>query len=179
MDKERNRGGSKTVGVATVIAEDAFSRPANTTAYADGDGMSDNATAGSATVLEFDNVAVAEYGSGTVVSAMLFSSANKSTKLEADLHLFDTEPGALGDNAAADLTDAEALTCIGTIPFDTWHETNATADAGGNCHSLGNKGVFPFVCTGTTQLWGVLIARNAYTPVSGETFTVRLQVNPN
>ena len=176
MTREKNRMGSKTVGVATEVVEDSFTRPADTTAYADGDGMSDNTVVGSATVLEFDGCATSLNGSGTVVSAMLFSSANKATKLEADLHLFDTEPGPLADNADADLTDAEALNIIGTIPFDTWYETNATADAGGNAHSLGNKGIFGYRCTGAAKLWGVLIARNAYTPVSGEQFTVRLQL---
>ena len=69
------------------------------------------------------------------------------------------------------------LTRIGVIDFDQadWKIGNAGAGATGNAgcevHNLG----IVFVAADTT-IYGQLVARNAYTPVSGEIFTVDLLI---
>lgn len=173
--RQANRAGAQTVGAATEVIEASFTRPADTTAYAAGDAMS-NATATTHVVITFEDCALSDGSSGTVVAALLNSSANVATKLDAELWLFDTEPTAMEDNAAFDPSDPEMLNVIAVIPFTTWYVGTATAGAGGNCISMGDKGIFPFVCQAGKDLYGILVARNAYVPVSGEQFNVRLQI---
>lgn len=178
MARQANRAGSRSISSQQVEVSDSFTRPADTTAYTAGDAIS-NATGTTHTYLTFSDCAAAVGGGGTVISGVLASSANQGTKLDAELWLFHTAPTAMEDNAAFDPTDAEMLTVVGIIEFGTsdWYVGNAGAGATGNAVALGSTGVFPFVCQSTSKdLYGLLVARNAYTPVSGEVLTVTLQV---
>ena len=54
---------------------------------------------------------------------------------------------------------------------------DATSGANGNCICIADNLSIPIkTLSGANTLYGVLVARNAYTPVSGESFTVRLCV---
>jgi hypothetical protein len=37
-------------------------------------------------------------------------------------------------------------------------------------------GPWPFVCVGSANLFGIIVVRNAYTPISAEAFQIRLFV---
>lgn len=170
-----NRGGVSAVGGRTTIVDASFSRPANTTAYAAGDAVSDDAS--SPTTLEFANVGRINGGTGLIVGAKLIDSANQSTLPNFELWVFDTEPTAMEDNAAFDPTDAEAADVVGIVQFSTNFIGDETSGAGGNVVFQSDQLNFPFECgAASTSLWGQLVARNAYTPVSAETFTIRLDV---
>lgn len=164
------------VGGRSTTIVGAVTRPADTEQYAAGDVIA-NSTSTPA-VITFSGCARINGGTGIIVGAQLIDSANQTVKPALELWLFDTTVTPDNDNAVFTPTDAELLTLVGIIQFSTWFVGDATAGAGGNVASLAvlsNHLVFD--CgTATTALYGVLVARNAYTPVSGEIFSVRLRV---
>lgn len=160
-------------------ANEELTRSANTTAYAAGEVIS---AVTSNNHFTFDNAtrpgtSTKQLG-GAVATAILHSSANVATKLDAELWLFHTDISEAADNSAFVPTDAEMLTVIGVIDFATadWKEGLATAGAAGNslCQ-VSNIGLA--FKSATTTIYGQLVARNAYVPVSGEVFTIELIIS--
>ena len=155
----------------------SFTRPSDTTAYAAGDVVCNSTSA--PVIMTFAGAVNTDFQMGVIAQATLIDSANQSTKLDAELWLFDTTVTMDNDNAAFTPTDAECATLVGIVPFSTayWKSGDATAGAGGNavCHVQGLS--IPFnVVHASNALYGILVARNAYTPVSAESFTVRLHI---
>mgnify|MGYP001616828792 CR=1 FL=1 len=166
--------GDKAYGV-NITKDAAFTRPADTTTYAAGDVVCNSTSA--PVSLKFK---IAGANNCCVINqALLIDSANVATKPDLELWLFDTDVTVPNDNAAFAPTDAELLTLVGIIEFQTadFYAGIATAGAAGNSvcdvHNLG----IPFNLTSSTtnELFGVLVVRNAYVPVSGEVFTIRLK----
>lgn len=149
-----------------------ITRPANTTAYADGDVIADSTSAAAA--LKFPGVC--GDGEGAVLRAAMFSSSVlPGTKLNADLWLFHTAPTAYGnDNEAFALSDADLLNCVAVIALDGTAAANLKA--GALNYAVFNQNLAMPVKSLTTDraLYGVLVARNAYTPASGEVITIKL-----
>lgn len=156
----------------------SFTRPSDTTAYAAGDVVSDSTSA--PTVITFSNATKESGGFGTLVHAICIDSANVATKPDLELWLFDTTVTPDNDNAAFTPTDAELLTLVGVIPFPTasFKVGDATVGAGGNSVCSVADINIPFKTVGATNssLYGVLVVRNAYVPVSAESFSFRLKV---
>lgn len=154
----------------------SFTRPANVTAYTAGDVVADSATA--AAVLTFEAVTPGD-GLGTTLDEIVFtSSANVATKPDLELWLFKTAPATYGnDNEAFAPTDAETQDCIGVaaIPVASFKVGLSGADAAGNV--VCNPRALGIRIAGLTdnKMYGVLVARNAYVPVSGEVFTILLK----
>jgi len=166
------------VGGRTRTITASVTRPSNTTQYTAGDAVTSSTSAPA--VMTFSSAARVVAGSGTILGAMLIDSANQTTKLDAELWLFDTTYTADNDNAVFTPTDGETETLVGVIPFfgaDSFIG-DATSGAGGNCvYNSRMINPIPFACPTTSSLYGALVARNAYTPVSGEKFSVRLLIN--
>ncbi len=164
----RVRGKGHTTGTS-------ITRPANTTTYTAGDVVGSDPGA----VMTFSNASFGEFDSGIIQQAIVTSSAYVATGPALELWLFDTTVTADTDNAVFTPTDAEMATLVGIISFASadWKSGTATAGAGGNMACVADNVSIPFnTKKGTSDLFGVLVARNAYVPVSGEIFTVRLQV---
>lgn len=146
-------------------------RPSNTTPYTIGD------VVGSGVIWQFDG-AVREIGRrGAVLDAVLVDSANVATLGSFDLMLFDTTIEVEPDNSPFTPADAEMLKFVGGIGFGSPFIGDVTAGTGGNVAFHARNLYFEFECGPATRtLFGVLIARNAYVPISGEVFTIRLKV---
>lgn len=144
-------------------------RPADTTTYAAGDVIAESVSG--ATVWTFPGFARASGLGGILQSAELIGSVAQTLKLDAELWLFDTAPATQNDNAVWNPSDAELEACVGFIPFPTanWK----TAGANGLIQADGIAKALQ-CAAGTTSLFGILVARNAYVPTSGEKWTVRL-----
>lgn len=151
-----------------------FSRPADATAYASGDLVANSTTAGSVTPLSWSTAARYAGGSGQVRRVRLRKSNTTTTNATFRLHLYTASPTcANGDNAAWSTNRSGYL---GSIDLDM---------AGGNgrvftdaAEVIGVPAVgseINFVATATT-VYGLLEARAAYTPASGETFTCELEI---
>lgn len=163
------------IGVSNVI-ESSITRPANATQYAAGDAVSNSTSA--PVPLIFSDAVREEGGAGLVVSATIATNSNESTKPSLELWLFDTLPTAVNDNAAFVVSDADVINVVGVLIFDSW--VQGTAGTGGTMVGHGDwKDSAPapfFRCAGGKDLYGLLVARNAYTPISGEIFHVKLGV---
>lgn len=158
-------------GIAATVAAN-FTRPANTTPYTAGDVVNDSDTAGA--VLVFPLPKVGKLGSAIIQSATIVSSVSASIKLDARLWLFDTTLTADNDNAEFTPTDAEMRTLLHVIAFPagSWVAPGATPpNAACNAQGL----LLPInTKVDDNAIYGVLEARNGYTPASGERFDIRL-----
>jgi hypothetical protein len=150
-----------------------FTRPSDTTAYASGDVVCNSTSV--PTIMTFADAL--KYNNAVLQHAMIVTSANVATKPDLELWLFDTTVAMDNDNAAFTPTDAELLNLVGVVSFATgdFKAGDATGGAGGNaiCEAT-NLGI-PINPAAADDLYGILVARNAYVPVSGEVFTVRLK----
>jgi hypothetical protein len=162
------------VGGKVALISASITRPSDTTAYAAGDAATNSTTA--PVVSTFTGAARVAAGSGTIVAATLIDSANQATKGNFELWLFDTTATPDNDNAVFTPTDAECLTLVGVIPFGAAIVGDATSGAGGNAvYPVQGLGM-PFKLPSGSDLFGLLVVRNAYTPVSAEVFTMRLHI---
>lgn len=144
-----------------------ITRPANTTQYAVNDALADGTpTAGGFT---FTSAARVSGGSGIITDAIIVTDADAATLLQGEIMLFNQSVTAIADNAAFAITDAEAKTLIGKIPF--------------TLEDIGNSGWYHaqnlnigFTCVGTANLRFLVRVKNTYTPVSGEVLTFILKI---
>lgn len=163
------------VGAKQKVIDVTFARPANTTAYAIGDAVSDSTSA--PTILTFSGAARANGGSGIIIGAMMIDSFNQTTKGIFELALFDQSVSAINDNSAVAFADADAAKCIGVINFGSPYILNTGAGTSGNVNYPAQNLGIPFTCGGSSDdIFGQVIVRNAYTPGSAEEFTLRLWV---
>ena len=137
-----------------------FTRPANTTPYTAGDVIGELLTFG------------ADFSTGRIESAVLVDSASESVKPDADLFLFDEIPDVAADNSTFAPTDVQLAHCVAVLSFLSQNfKTGAT---NGVIHVTPTSGLGTAFVTQGGKLYGVLVARNAYTPISQEIFVVRL-----
>lgn len=165
---------TKCIGVIG-YSRASFTRPADTTTYTAGDVISNSTSAPA--VLIFNN-ALRE-GLGAIQNAYLLDSANQTTLLDSELWLFTTPPAATNDNAAITFTDAELANLVGIISFAVAAGKVGLPSSGaaGNAVNFQNGLGIPVRGAGLTDvIYGVLVARNAYVPVSAEIFTITLGV---
>ena len=178
---------AKKIARDIVLVTDSLTRPADTDAYTAGDVIDAAAGAG----LIFANCARGEGMGGTIQTALFFDSANVAAPPDVELWLFSaTLAGFDNDNDVFTPTDADYYTLnsgvtdslIGVIPFATANAFvgDATSGTGGNLFIPASRTFLPleFVCaTNGTSLFGVLVVRNAYAPISAETFRVLLTID--
>jgi hypothetical protein len=120
--------------------------------YATGDFVGTNNTA-----IEFPGAARVVANSGSIVGATLIDYALAS--VVAELWLFSAAPAGLGlDSAAFTISDADALLCIGVIPFATYYASALNSISNGTIPN----GNLPFRCpAGATSIFGALVTRGA------------------
>lgn len=146
-------------------------RPADTAVYAANDAISESTTVG--TVWTFAGAARSN-GLGSVLQdAVLTHSAVTALNLDAELWLFDTAPtSGINDNGAWTPTDAEMKTLLAVLVFSG----SAVRTGNGNtaCELSGLSRAIK-CAAGTSSIFGVLRAKNAYVPTSAEEITLRLK----
>ena len=159
-----------------VVVSVTKTRPADTTAYAAGDVISESTSAGS--VWTFADVVHTDGGGGRIVRAAFLDDDTGHTNQVALLLFSVTVTGALNDNGANTsplLADSDNF--IGSIDFD------ASKDYGtGFSFAVATEGnsklPLPFRCEGGDKdIYGVLVAVDALTPSSGEIFRINLQID--
>lgn len=165
------------VGYAAIPAA-SMTRPADTTAYAAGDLVGNSTTAGSVTPLAITAARVAA-GSLLASRVRLRKSGTELTAATFRVYLFSAAPTvANGDNGA--LSIAGSANCIG------WADVSMATRADSTTANPFSDGAFGFgdlnslvaLASGQT-VWALIEARAAYTPASGETFAVTLEVAQN
>lgn len=158
------------ISAARLVAPTAsLTRPADTTAYAAGDELSNSTTA--PTIMTFSSCVQANGGSGTLMGAFILSSVASANPPLLELWLFNATNTPQNDNSAFGPSDAEAANVIAVLPMST------SFQAANNALYTAPSISVPFRCAGgTTSLFGRLVHRGAYTPVASEVFTVNLRI---
>ena len=122
----------------------------------------------SATALIFAGAARVAGGSGVIKSALIVDGDLQS--IGCELWLFDTNVTPPADNAAWTISDADAATCIGVIPFSTYYASALNSVSNG----IVPNGGIEFSAVATT-IWGCLVTRGTPTYTSGK-LSVRLNI---
>ena len=154
---------------AFVTVSTDVTRPADTTAYAANDAMSDSTSAPTSGGFTFTSAARVSGGSGIITDAIIATSNDAATLLQGEIWLFDAAVTNVNDNAAFVVSDAEIKTYVGKIPFNL-------EDAGNNGAYFASNLAFGFTCVGSANLRYLIKVKNAYTPASAEVLTVRLKI---
>lgn len=165
------------VGGHTLRPAASFVRPSDTTAYATGDLVANSTTANAVVPMSFSLSRATGLG-GLIRRIRLRKTGTGITGASFRLHLYSVSPvqtggaGAnTGDNAAW-LTDG-ALNYVGALDV-TVDRVFTDGAAGNGAPVTGAEINF----TADTY-YGLLEARGAYAPTSGETIEVLLEVLPN
>lgn len=154
-----------------------FTRPADTTAYTAGDVVSDSTSA--TTVQAVANFARVNAGTGYVVGARL-TTDKKSITPRFRVHLYNaSNPTVSADNAAMQRRYADESKYLG------WFDLSAMATSTDTTNSTQSVSQdmtlrIPFSCAAATRsIYFVLETLDAFTPASGQKFTLRLWADDN
>lgn len=164
-----DNAGSLTVDtVAYGPSSVSITRPADTTAYAAGDVVSNSTSA--PTVLEFASIGPS---GGRVVlqsaSLRIDVAAVPSGMSSFRLHLYTSSPTAINDNAAFNLPSADRAKYAGYIEFSTPQGLGDTLWS--QVEYIGRQIKLD---TASTSLYGILETRGAFTPSSAAVKTIKI-----
>jgi len=166
--------GSNVIGVVNpqgyfVTVSTDVTRPADTTAYAVNDALSDSTSAPTSGGFTFSNAARASGKSGIITDAIIASNNDPGTQLQGEIWIFNQAVTNINDNAAFAVSDGEIKTCIGRIPF-------TLEDVGNNGFYHAQNLNIGFTCVGSANLRFLIRVKNAYTPANAEVLTVALKI---
>jgi len=168
--------GTNTIGAITnggqVVTGSTITRPANTTAYVAGYLVANSTTAGSVT---YPTIAAAR-GTNIVSVAtrcILKKTGTSLTNAIFRVHFYNAQPSVSNGDGAAWLTGSSNY-----LGFFDVTCTQVFTDAAMGVGIPGSGSMMTFTpASSSANLYFLIEARAAYTPVSGEVFTVSLEVN--
>jgi hypothetical protein len=143
-----------------------FTRPADATAYASGDLVANNVTAGSVVPLSFTTSANGtNVGGGQIRRVRLSKSGTSVTNAAFRVHFYSVTPvAANGDNGVWSTSQAAAYLGSIDVTVDKAFTDGASGSATGEINFIGSS------------LFALIEARGAYTPANAETFTLTLEI---
>jgi len=149
----------------------SFARLANTTQYAANDLVANHATAGSVIPLEFAPGARFPGGAGSVKAVSIDKSGTAIVDATFKIHLFHKPPTVGGgDNAAFAVTNGLAQGYLGAV------EVIVGQAIGDGAHGRASCDILFDTDRPASKLYGLIEVTDTYTPVSGETFGVTLEL---
>jgi hypothetical protein len=144
----------------------SFVRPANITAYASGQLVANSTTAGSVVPMTF---AIRNENIGSTIRRVRMRKSSTGVSGSSfRVHLYNQAPTVTNGDGGVWLSTTSGY--VGS--FDVTIDKAFSDGAGGA--GVVNNGVDMIAMFGT--MYGLVEARGAYTPVSGETITVELEV---
>ncbi len=138
-------------GGYTTVLSAVLTRPADTTAYAAGDEMTD--TGG--TIRTITGAARFSAGSGIIQGVFCSQDHLWTTRPALELWIYDTTSTPVADNGAFAPTDAVTDTCIGIIPLSVSY--TGTVNQGLDSGTIS----IPFLTVGSANLYFRVVVRNA------------------
>lgn len=144
-----------------------ITRPADTTAYAANDALSDSTSAPTSGGFTFTSAARFSGGSGIITDLSVSSSAATGA-MQGEIWIFDTSVTNINDNSAFAISDSEVKTVVAKVPFTTIADTN-------NAYVQVQNLNIGFTCVGSANLRFLVKIKAAYTPASAEVITVRIK----
>lgn len=145
----------------------SFTRPADTTAYAIGDAVTNSTSSPAVFQLDLSSIGAVAGQSIEIRKLAVVSSAKQSTLPLFNVYLSPITFTATNDNSALDIDDTTMESGGSWIALDFQNYTNS------NSRVAKENANTPFVLAGSdTKIYGTIQAGNAYTPASGEKFTI-------
>lgn len=156
--------------MAKVAVSASFTRPADTTAYTSGDLVANSTTAASVVPLRL----AIGHGGGKISQVSISNNRTVITNGTFTIHFYGTDPTATaptaGDNGALATVNASRIG-VATMTIMT-----ADNDIGMSTLNLGETNFLGGLYTERDQIFALVEAKAAYTPASGEVFTVKIVV---
>lgn len=148
-----------------------FVRPANTTQYAAGDLVANHATAGNVVPVEFSPSARYPGGAGAIKAVSIDKSAVSVVASAFKVHLFTQAPVVTnGDNGALAVTNGLAKGYLGSVAVTVGQAVGDGAHGRAACDIIFDTD------KPNSKLYALIEVTDTYTPASGETFGVTLEL---
>ena len=170
------------VSTKVFIPSANFTRPADTNAYATGDLIANNTAAGSVVPLSWiaprDEAWRGGYGTFYIPAVRLHRSKSDVTNAQFRVHLFSALPTftSSGDNGVF----ATVVATGNANWLSSFDVTMVALHADGAAGiAVSTEGAITPVLPASGTVFGLIEARAAYTPSSGEVFTAELLVEQN
>jgi hypothetical protein len=166
------------VGGNSAVVGGTFNRPADTNLYAIGDLVANSTTAGSVAPIA---CAAARVNAGTGVIRRVRLSTNHTGLLGTEVfrvRLFKTSPTVtVGDNGVLNAGGSSALAVNGVGALSLGYVDVTLSEI----FNDGSKGyaaadILFDAASGSQNIYALIEARSSYTPASGETFALALEV---
>jgi hypothetical protein len=157
------------------ITTASFTRPADTTAYAAQDVVSNSTSA--PTLLTFSGAGRAVGGTGLILSARHMKNSTSTSGATYRLVLYKVSTiTPINDNSPFTMLYANRANRIGFIDF-----SHTAAGTGSDSTAALTTFVnLPFVCdAAATAIYGILTVTSAYTPTSAEQHFIELAITQN
>ncbi len=154
----------------------SFTRPADTTQYADNDLVANSTTAGSVVPMSFQVGANKAIGIFSLNRVRLVRSQSSVTTASFRLHLYSALPAVTnGDNAAFEST--KAANYLGYISVDaTTLPGDKFSDGSVGVGSVPAEGTMHIRLSAGSTVYALLEAKGTYTPADSEVFTTILEL---
>lgn len=153
-----------------ITASDTVTRPDNTTTYAAGDAISDNATEATSQGCFSLDIGRGAGGAVLLQTFTMHKSDQDSANCDMTLLIFSSLPDGshFEDNAALAITDAEYAYLVGVVPLANGDWANV---GNGNVQTV-SKDILVELGVDTTYVWAIMSAQGAYDPAAEEAFTL-------
>lgn len=154
----------------------SFTRPANTTAYVAGQLVANSTTAGSVVPLAIPVGGQTGFINMRLTRVRLLKSGTSSTNANFTVHFYAVSPtSAVGDGAA--FSTNQAANWLGSIAVTSMQAFTDGCMGTGSFAAGSEAFIKSSNVTGQSQqfVYCLLQAQAAYTPVSGEVFTLTLE----
>lgn len=162
------------VGGHTVLVRVEKTRVADTNALAANDAIDVSTSAPTGFTFAVGRAAAGGTGSGAIVYAHL--ATDQAANVSAyDLDLYDATITFPNDNAEATRLYANKAKFLGTIVFPAVAKKTANSDQAESVPATQPN--IPFVCVGSSSIYGVLRTVTGFNPASGQKFYVTLGVS--
>lgn len=148
-------------------ASATFTRPADTTPYGQYDAVSNSTSA--PTIMTFADVGSVVGEDVSITEAIVISSAAAALP-NFRLWLLNASVAATNDNSKLDISDANSTKVVAIIKIEDAYQTNSNSRA-----ESANLAKQVGLASDSKTLYGLLQTDEAYTPASGEVFTVILR----
>lgn len=152
------------LGFPVTVSTD-ITRPADTTAYAANDALSNSTSAPTSGGFTLSSIARKSGGSVLITDVIVTTDNDPATPLQGEIFLFNQAVTNINDNTAFAVSDTEIKTCVGRIAF-------ALEDVGNNEFFHAQNLNILATCSGSANLRFLIRVKNAYTPASAEVITV-------
>jgi len=162
---------------AIVTPSNAFTRPANVTAYASGQLVANSTTAGSVVPLSWTSAARVSGGNFYIRRVRMTLSSKSVTLTSFRIHFYTVTPTIANGDGAAWSTTLANYVCKMDVPVASW-EAGTDVSIGFGLPTSGDGNECNVVASAQT-LFALVEARAAYVPASGETITVIPEIHQN